>query len=292
MFFAKLILKISLGPSKNLIFVGFPDTKIQWFSYFCTASIKTLLMLKIKIISLFILLFTLNSEAQLSKVIKKITTKNLPLSNAEIISGLKEALLIGADSSIAHLSAVDGYLKDLSVKILLPPNAKSITDNLSKLPGGSKLVDDVIIRINRAAENAAKEAKPIFVNCIREMTFDDGLQILKGPNNAATQYFQLKTSLQLTELYRPKIRESLNKNLIAGISTQQSWNELTTLWNKTAGSPLGKMAGMKTVDVKLEDYMLQQALKGMFLKISEREKDIRTNAKARVTTLLKKVFGN
>ena len=238
------------------------------------------------------LLFTLNSEAQLSKVLKKITTKNLPLSNAEIISGLKEALLIGADSSIAHLSAVDGYLKDLSVKILLPPNAKSITDNLSKLPGGSKLVDDVIISINRAAENAAKEAKPIFVNCIREMTFDDGLQILKGPDNAATQYFELKTSLQLTELYRPKIRESLNKNLIAGISTQQSWNELTTLWNKTAGSPLGKMAGMKTVDVKLEDYMLQQALKGMFLKISEREKDIRTNAKARVTTLLKKVFGN
>ena len=89
----------------------------------------------------------------------------------------------------------------------------------------------------------------------------------------------------------PKIKESLDKNLIAGISTQQSWNDLTTTWNKMASSVIGKMAGMKTVEVKLEDYILQQALKGMFVKIADREKDIRTNAKARVTTLLQKVFG-
>jgi hypothetical protein len=123
------------------------------------------------------------------------------------------------------------------------------------------------------------------------MTITDALQILKGPNNAATQYFELKTSQQLGELYRPKIKESLDKNLIAGISTQQSWNDLTLTWNKMAGSMIGKMAGMKTVEVKLEDYILQQALKGMFVKIADREKDIRTNAKARVTTLLQKVFG-
>ena len=123
------------------------------------------------------------------------------------------------------------------------------------------------------------------------MTITDALQILKGPNNAATQYFELKTSQQLAELYRPKIKESLDKNLIAGISTQQSWNDLTTTWNKMAGSVIGKMAGMKIVEVKLEDYILQQALKGMFVKIADREKDIRTNAKARVTTLLQKVFG-
>jgi len=93
-------------------------------------------------------------------------------------------------------------------------------------------------------------------------------------------------------LYRPKIRESLNKNLIAGISTQQSWNELTTNWNKIASSPIGKIGGLKTVDVKLEDYLLQKALDGMFLKIEDREKDIRNNVNARVTTLLKRVFGN
>jgi len=88
------------------------------------------------------------------------------------------------------------------------------------------------------------------------------------------------------------VRESLNKNLVAGISTQQSWNELTTNWNKLAGSTVGKIAGFKTVDVKLEDYLLQQALNGLFLKIEEREKDIRTNANARVTNILKRVFGN
>ena len=163
---------------------------------------------------------------------------------------------------------------------------------LSKLPGGQKLVDDVIIRINRAAEDAAKGAKPIFVNSVREMTFTDALNILKGPDNAATSYFKGKTSKQLGELYRPKIRESLNKNLIAGISTQQSWNELTTRWNKLASSSIGQIGGLKKVDVKLEDYILQQALNGMFQKIEEREKDIRTNADARVTHILKRVFGS
>ena len=248
-------------------------------------------MVKTRIITIVFLLLALGSEAQLSKILKKVTSKNLPLSNTEIVSGLKEALLVAADSSITHLSAIDGYLKDLTIKILLPPEAKNITDNISKLPGGAKLVDDVIMRINRAAEDAAKGAKPIFVNCVKEMTITDALQIRKGPNNAATQYFELKTSQQLGELYRPKIKESLDKNLIAGISTQQSWNDLTTTWNKMAGSVIGKMAGMKTVEVKLEDYILQQALKGMFVKIADREKDIRTNAKARVTTLLQKVFG-
>jgi len=249
-------------------------------------------MRKAKIITLVLLFFTLNSGAQLSKVLKKITNKTVPLSNADIVGGLKDALLVATDSSVTHLSAVDGYLKDLTIKILLPPEARTITDNLSKLPGGAKLVDDVIVRINRAAEDAAKGAKPIFVNSVRDMTFTDGLQILKGPNDAATQYFVQKTSLQLGELYRPKIRESLNKNLVAGISTQQSWNELTVQWNKIAASPLGQFAGMKTVNVKLEDYILEQALKGMFLKIAEREKDIRTNVKARVTPLLQKVFGS
>jgi len=252
-------------------------------------------MQKIKVISLvFFLSFsaTLYSQPQFKKVLQKITDKVQPLSNGDIASGLKEALLVAADSSVTHLSAVDGYLKDLTIKILLPPEAKTITDNISKLPGGSKLVDDVITRINRAAEDAAKGALPIFVNSIREMTFADAVQILKGPDNAATQYFIQKTNQQLSDLYRPKIRESLNKNLVAGISTQQSWNELTTNWNKIAGSPLGHFARLKTVEVKLEDYILEKALKGMYLKIEEREKDIRTNSKARVTGLLQKVFGN
>lgn len=248
--------------------------------------------MKIKIIPLILSFFLLNSCAELTQIAQSAASQNLPLTNAEIVGGLKDALLVGTDSSVNRLSAIDGYLKDQAVKILLPPEAKTITDHLSKLPGGQKLIDDVIIRINRAAEDAAKGAKPIFVNSVKEMTFTDGLQILKGPDNAATQYFKQKTSAQLGELYRPKIRESLNKNLVAGISTQQSWNELTTRWNKLAGSSIGQIGGLKTVDVKLEDYILQQALNGMFLKIEEREKDIRTNVNARVTALLKRVFGN
>lgn len=247
---------------------------------------------KIKILVLFASLFMLNSCAELSQIAKTVGTQNLPLSNAEIVSGLKEALIIGADSSINRLSAVDGYLRDQAVKILLPPEAQTIMANISKIPGGSKLVDDVIVRINRAAEDAAKGAKPIFVNSVREMTFTDALGILRGPDNAATSYFRNKTSAQLGNLYRPKIHESLNKALVAGISTQQSWNELTTRWNKFAGSTVGQIAGYKTVDVKLEDYLLQQALNGLFLKIEDREKDIRNNASARVTTILKRVFGS
>jgi hypothetical protein len=249
-------------------------------------------MRKLKILLVALSLLILNSCAELNQVAQSVAGQNLPLTNTDIINGLKEALIVGTDSSVTHLSAIDGYLKDLTVKILLPPEAKAITDHISKLPGGAKLVDDVILRINRAAEDAAKEAKPIFVNTIREMTFADALQILKGPDNAATTYFEQKTSLQLSDLYRPKIRESLNKSLIAGISTQQSWNELTRRWNQIAGSSLGKITGLKPVEVKLEDYLLQQALKGMFLKIAEREKEIRTNANARVTTILKRVFGN
>lgn len=249
-------------------------------------------MIKIKSITLILLLLNLSSVGQLSWFTKMLGSKKLPLTNTEIVNGLKDAILVGTDSAVSHLSAIDGYLKDQSIKILLPPEAKEITDHLSKLPGGAKLVDDVITRINRAAEDAAKGAKPIFVTSIKEMTFADGLQILNGPDNAATQYFRQKTNQKLTELYRPKIQESLNKSLIAGISTQQSWNELTTRWNKLAGSTIGKFGGLKTVDVKLEDYLLQQALNGMYLKIEEREKDIRTNANSRVTNLLKKVFGN
>lgn len=249
-------------------------------------------MRKIYSIALIVSLFSFNSCTELTQIAQSVANQNLPLTNTEIVAGLKEALLVGADSSVSRLSAVDGYLKDQAVKILLPPEAQEITDHISKLPGGAELVDDVIIRINRAAEDAAKQAKPIFVNSVKEMTFADALQILKGSDNAATEYFKSKTQAQLSELYRPKIRESLNKNLIAGISTQQSWNELTTNWNKLAGSAIGKIGGLKTVDVQLEDYLLQQALNGLFLKIEEREKDIRTNANARVSNILRRVFGS
>jgi hypothetical protein len=219
------------------------------------------------------------------------TLSNKPLTAAEIVAGLKQALQIGSDSSVNRLSKLDGYFGDAMIKILLPPEANTITQNLSKLPGGENLVNEVILRINRAAEDAAKEATPIFFSAITSMTIPDGLAILKGSETAATNYLKNNTSQQLFQLYQPKIKTSLEKKLIGNISTADSWNKLTTEWNKVANSVVGLLAGLKPVNVKLDDYLTQKGLDGMFLKIGEEEKKIRTDTKARVTDLLKRVFG-
>jgi hypothetical protein len=236
--------------------------------------------------------FGLYACAELTQIAQQTMSQQLPLSQAEIVAGLKDALRVGTDSSVARLSKIDGYLRDEAVKILLPPEAKTITDNLSKLPGGAKLVDDVIVRINRAAEDAARQAAPIFGQSIREMSFADAVSILKGPDNAATLYFKEKTSAQLAALYQPKIKESLNKDLVGHVSTQESWDELCNSWNKVANSAVGKISGFKPVDVQLDEYLTRRALDGLFLKIEGQEKAIRTDASARVTAILKRVFGN
>jgi hypothetical protein len=226
--------------------------------------------------------------------LKKIVDSSLsdkPLTAAEIVAGLKQALQIGSDSSVNRLSKLDGYFGDAMIKILLPPEANTITQNLSKLPGGENLVNEVILRINRAAEDAAKEATPIFFSAITNMTIPDGIAILKGSETAATNYLKNNTSQQLFQLYQPKIKTSLEKKLIGNISTADSWNKLTTEWNKVANSVVGLLAGLKPVNVKLDDYLTQKGLDGMFLKIGEEEKKIRTDTKARVTDLLKRVFG-
>jgi hypothetical protein len=234
--------------------------------------------------------FTLTTSCStLQNVINNTTGSGL--TTAEIIAALKQALNIGTDSAVFRLSKVNGYYGDKLVKILLPPEAKNITDNLSKLPGGDKLVEDVVVRINRAAEDAAKEAGPIFLSSITNMTINDGLAILKGGNTAATDYLKSATSTQLFNLYQPKIKSSLDKKLIGNISTTESWNKLTTEWNKLANSVVGQIAGFKAVNVKLDEYLTQKGLDGLFLKIADEEMKIRTNPVARVTELLKKVFG-
>jgi hypothetical protein len=230
------------------------------------------------------------SCSEVMKVVNSLPADN-PLTTPEIIAGLKQALQVGTDSSVARLSKIDGYFGDMAVKILLPPEANTITRNLSRLPGGEKLVNDVILRINRAAEDAAKEAAPVFVTAITGMTITDGLAILKGGDTAATEYLKANTSRQLFQLYQPKIKVSLDKKLIGNISTNESWNKLTSEWNKVANSMVGQLAGFKPVNVKLDDYLTQKGLDGLFLKIGIAEKKIRTDVSARVTNLLKRVFG-
>jgi hypothetical protein len=228
--------------------------------------------------------------AEIMQVVSS-TMGDQPLTNTEIIAGLKQALAVGTDSSVARVSKTDGYFRDELIKILLPPEAEVITRNLTRIPGGDKLLNDVILSINRAAEDAAKEAAPIFISSITSMTINDGMQILRGGDYAATEYLKRTTSDQLFSLYQPKIQTSIDKKLIGNISTAESWNKLTGEWNKIARSLVGQAAGFNTVDVKLDDYLTTKALDGLFMKIGEEEKKIRTDPMARVTDLLRRVFG-
>lgn len=241
----------------------------------------------------FLAILFLISCAELEQVAKNISTteSSAPLSQSEIIKGLKEALRVGTDTAVYQLSKVNGYYKDQSVKILLPEEANVILENVNRIPGGEQLVDKVILSINRAAEDASKEAAPIFKQSITSMSISDALGILNGADTAATNYLRKTTYNQLYNLYQPKIKSSVNKDLVGSISTVEAWNDLTGAWNKFANSMVGKIGGYETVNVNLEDFLTRKALDGLFLKIAEEEKQIRKNPLSRVTDILKKVFG-
>lgn len=246
--------------------------------------------MKIRILVIAGLMFILAGCAELLNVLQ--TTGPVPLTEADVIAGLKEALTTGARNSAQKLAAENGYYGDAAVKILLPPEARTIVDNISKLPGGDKLVEDVVLRINRAAEDAAKEAAPIFVNSITGMSIADAWGILKGPDNAATTYLKNTTSTDLYSLYKPKIQASTEKKLIGNVSTKDSWNTLTTRWNTLANSIAGKVANLKPVNTDLDDYLTNMALTGMFSKVAGEELKIRKDVSARITPLLQRVFGS
>jgi len=230
------------------------------------------------------------SCAELSNIAKNIE-KDKPLTEAEVVKGLKEALKIGTENAASQISKTDGYFRDNLIKILLPPEADIVIKNIEKIPGGDKLVQDLILSINRSAEDAAKEVAPIFASAITGMTIQDGFSILKGNNDAATQYLKKSTYNKLVDLYKPKINKSLDKKLVAGVSANQSWESLTSQWNKLAGSTVGQIAGYKKVETKLDAYLTEKALDGLFLKLAKEEEKIRTNPAARVTDILKRVFG-
>jgi len=246
--------------------------------------------MKVRYLILAAVVILLSGCSELLKVVQ--TSGNLPLTEEEVISGLKEALSTGAKNSAERLSAENGYYGDAAVKIFLPDEAKTIIDNISKIPGGDRLVEDVILRINRAAEDAAREVAPIFVNSITQMTIRDAFNILKGSDNAATTYLRTTTWDQLYSLYKPKIQSSTEKKIIGNISTKDSWVSLTGKWNIVANSVAGKLAGFKPVNTDLDDFLTTKALNGMFSKVEIEELKIRKEVSARVTPLLKRVFGS
>jgi hypothetical protein len=247
--------------------------------------------MKTKIITLLLSMLLFTGCSELMQVLQTVSTTGA-LTEAEVISGLKEALTVGARNSAGKLSALNGYYNDPTVKIPLPEEAMTIVENISKIPGGQKLIEDVVMNINRAAEDAAREAAPIFVNSVSQLTIADGFNILKGADNAATQYLISTTYTDLYNLYKPKIETSTRKEMVAGVSAQESWEVLTTRWNTFAGSLAGRLGGFKPVTTNLDDFLTRKALDGIFLKIEGEELKIRKEVSARVTPILQKVFGS
>ena len=195
----------------------------------------------------------------------------------DMAAGLKEALAVATGNAVQTLSKSNGYFGDAAVKILLPEKMQKAAEVLKKA-GYQKEVDDFVLSMNRAAEQAAPKARPIFEDAVKKMTFDDAQKIVKGNNTAATDYFKAKTSSQLTDAFKPVVADSMNQ---AG--TTQSYKALTDRYISMV--PFAKMDSFD-----LDSYVTKKSLDGMFFKVGQEEAKIRTNPAARTTDLLKKVF--
>jgi hypothetical protein len=199
------------------------------------------------------------------------------LTTAEVAEGLKEALVKGISTGSDLVSQLDGYFKNPEIRIPFPPDVKKVEDKLRQI-GLGKEVDKFILTLNRGAEDAAKEAKPIFVTAIKSMTIQDAWAILKGDKDAATQYLKRTTSAQLKEKFKPVIQNSLNK-----VNATKYYSDIVTRYNA--------IPFVEKVNPNLDDYATDRAIEGLFIMIAKEEKNIRENPVARTTELLRKVFG-
>jgi hypothetical protein len=199
------------------------------------------------------------------------------LTTDEVASGLKEALNVGTNNATKQLSNVDGFFKDAAIKILMPEEAKKAEKKLRAI-GMGKLVDDAILSMNRAAEDASKSAAPIFVKAIKQITINDAMGILKGNDFAATSYLKDKTTTSLTESFRPVIDSSLTK-----VNATKYWNAVFTAYNKVSTDK---------INPDLAAYVTEKALAGIFYQVGLEEQKIRKDPVARTTDILKKVFAN
>jgi len=204
------------------------------------------------------------------------TLSDSPLTNAQISSGLKEALTQGISSGVSLTSKKDGFFKNPQIKIPWPANVRKVESALRGIGLGGE-VDKVVLSLNRAAEDAAVASKPIFVSAIKSLTFDDVMGILKGDKNAATNYLRRTTSDQLVKQFRPSISKSLDK-----VDGTKYWGDAIGQYNKI---PL-----VKKVNSDLPDYVTGEAISGLFTMVEKEEARIRENPVARGTDLLKKVF--
>ncbi|MFT5862600.1 MAG: hypothetical protein ACI828_001249 [Flavobacteriales bacterium] len=221
------------------------------------------------------LVFTLFSCAELQDIVNALPTETV-INNDMIGNGLKQALDFGIDKQVTKLTQKDGFYKNQLVKILLPEELQKVDKTLRKV-GLGKLADEGIKSLNRAAEDAVKEATPIFIDAVKGLSFSDVRNILLGSDNAATQYLEGKTQQALYAKFSPVINNSFAK-----VGANQIWANLITKYNNL---PL-----TTNVNTDLTDYVTQEALRGVYAMIAVEEKEIRTKTANRTTDLLRKVF--
>ena len=221
-------------------------------------------------------LFFLSSCAELQQIAQQLPQEG-GITNAEISGGLKQALQKGIDLQVTKLTKEDGFFRNELVRIGLPPELQKVDKTLRDV-GLDALADEGLKVLNRAAEEAVKEATPIFVNAVQEMTFTDARNILLGNDNAATTYLAEKTTTELYSKFNPIIKNSLDK-----VGATEVWSNLIQRYNAL---PL-----TSSVNPDLPDYVTTEALDGVFTMIAVEEMQIRNDLSARTTTLLKRVFG-
>ena len=220
------------------------------------------------------------SQAQVNKVLSdfgKIVNGGGELTTDEVIDGLKEALIQGITNGSDQASAVDGYLSNNLIRIVFPPDAAKVESRLRQIGLGPE-VDKFIVSLNRGAERAAKEAKPIFLEAIKNMTIEDAWGILRGGEHSATEYLENSTGVSLREKFQPVIKVALDE-----VSATKYYEDLVNSYNK--------IPFVKKVNPELDQYATEQAIQGLFLLIAEEEVKIRKDPAARTTQLLQKVFG-
>lgn len=232
---------------------------------------------KIFVLSSFLLL-TGCAEIQtvMQNLPNNIEQGNGGLSSLDISNGLKQALELGVSQGVDLLSKKNGYYDNNLVKILLPEQLQKVDKTLRQIGLGS-LADQGIKLLNTAAEDAVNEAKPIFINAIKNLTFSDAAAILAGNKDAATQYLQKTTTSQLVNAFSPKIKASLDK-----VGANEIWSQIMSKYNA--------IPFVNQVNADLTGYVTEKAIDGLFLQVAKKEEDIRTNISARTTPLLQKVF--
>jgi Protein of unknown function (DUF4197) len=229
-------------------------------------------------LSAVLFLFAIPTFAQIDQLSKTLGLGNKSgLSDSKIASGLKEALEVGTTTAVKLTGRPDGYFGNEAIKILMPKNLRTLEKGLRAVGYGPK-VDAFVLSMNRSAEAAAPEAKKIFIDAIVSMSFDDARRILSGGDNAATDYFKEKTSAQLTTAFRPIVEKTMDENSV------------TKQYKQLAGQAQ-TIPFMKSPNLDITDYVVSQALNGLFYMVGQQEAKIRKDPAAQTTSLLRQVFG-